>query len=461
MNFNLECTSSVFTDHEGFRLHQIGSGKDTFFTNAFVVETVRKLVIVDSMMTVSQAQFLRDYAKNLDKPMAAILITHPHPDHYNGVAELQDAGHEISVITTQSVDAAIRAGIDSKEQKWRPVFGSEWPNRPFEVNRFMADGEVLEVDGVPFKLLELGMGESSADTLWLVGKPTSRALFVGDLVFNDMHSFISDGHTGQWLEVLSRVETIITATDRIYTGHGQPGAALELIADQRAYLRYLRYQVATLARGKSSLDLRTKEKLMIEMNTYLNTSRLADFVMVGADAVASEMAASPTATNELLEGLVGQEARRPTAEFHLAQMSISKAKAPLEHPMMAEFVAQLPIVNAVADQSPGFVWRHQTKEGDSTNVRAFEDPSILMNMSLWKSLKDLKAFVFKGAHATPYKNGAQWFDRMEGHVTVLWWVPSGYFPTPEEGVERLARLNAEGESAEAFSFRKPFPAPEQ
>ncbi|RBJ66702.1 DUF3291 domain-containing protein, partial [Pseudomonas sp. MWU12-2534b] len=112
-----------------------------------------------------------------------------------------------------------------------------------------------------------------------------------------------------------------------------------------------------------------------------------------------------------------------------------KAKAPLENPMLAEVLAQLPIVNAVADQSPGFVWRNQTKEGDSTNVRAFEDPSILMNMSLWKSLKDLKAFVFKVAHATPYKNGAQWFDRMEGHVTVLWWVPSGYFPTPEEGVE--------------------------
>lgn len=146
--------------------------------------------------------------------------------------------------------------------------------------------------------------------------------------------------------------------------------------------------------------------------------------------------------------------------YYLAQMSISKARAPLDHPMMEGFVSQLPIINALADKTPGFIWRLQTKEGNSTGIRTFDDPSILMNLSLWESIDPLKEFVYKGPHAILYKNARQWFERLAGHVTVLWWVPKGYLPTAAEGVERLNRLNSEGPSPEAFSFQKAFPPPQ-
>lgn len=146
--------------------------------------------------------------------------------------------------------------------------------------------------------------------------------------------------------------------------------------------------------------------------------------------------------------------------YYLAQMSISKALAPLDDPMMASFVEQLPVINGLADKTPGFVWRLQNEAGNSTTVRAYEDPSILMNMSLWESVPALKEFVYRGAHSIVYKDSRRWFSKIDGHVTVLWWVPKGQFPTPAEGVDRLSRLNREGPSPEAFSFQKPFPAPE-
>lgn len=146
-------------------------------------------------------------------------------------------------------------------------------------------------------------------------------------------------------------------------------------------------------------------------------------------------------------------------QYHLAQMSISKAKAPLDDPMMSEFVSQLPVINAIADKAQGFVWRLQTVEGNSTAVRAYEDPSILMNMSVWESVETLLNFVYRGPHAGPYKNARQWFDRIEGHSTVLWWIPAGELPTVRDGVERMQKINAEGPTADAFNFQQSFPPP--
>jgi hypothetical protein len=65
--------------------------------------------------------------------------------------------------------------------------------------------------------------------------------------------------------------------------------------------------------------------------------------------------------------------------------NVARLVAPLDSPEMAEFVAQLAPVNALADRSPGFVWRLQTEAGDSTAIRAFDDPLILVNMSVWES----------------------------------------------------------------------------
>ena len=144
---------------------------------------------------------------------------------------------------------------------------------------------------------------------------------------------------------------------------------------------------------------------------------------------------------------------------YLAQLNITRMRAPLDHPLMERFVAWLEPINALADESPGFIWRLQTDEGDATSIRAFEDDRILVNMSVWESLEALQGFVFRSDHVRVMRERAQWFEPMEVPTTVLWWVPEGHIPTVDEGKKRLDLLREQGPSENAFTLSKSFSPP--
>ena len=145
--------------------------------------------------------------------------------------------------------------------------------------------------------------------------------------------------------------------------------------------------------------------------------------------------------------------------YHLAQVNVARMRAPLDSPVMAWFVARLDAINARADASPGFVWRLQTKEGDATTIRAFEDETILLNMSVWESLDALQAYVYQGAHAETMSLRREWFEPPHEAHLALWWIPAGHIPTVDEAVERLDHIRRVGPTEFAFSFRRRFPAP--
>ena len=122
---------------------------------------------------------------------------------------------------------------------------------------------------------------------------------------------------------------------------------------------------------------------------------------------------------------------------HLAQINIARMRAPLESPVMADFVAQLDAINALAEGSPGFVWRLTGEGNDATSLRPFDDDFIIVNMSVWESLEDLRAYVYKSAHTAVMRRRREWFEQFEGAYVALWWVEAGHIPTVGEAKERL------------------------
>jgi len=138
--------------------------------------------------------------------------------------------------------------------------------------------------------------------------------------------------------------------------------------------------------------------------------------------------------------------------FHLAQANIARMRAPLDDPSMADFVARLEPVNARADSWPGFVWRLQTEAGDATAIRAFDDPLILFNMSVWESVEALKAFAYRGEHLEVFQERQRWFTALDRLPHVLWWVARGHRPTVDEAKARFESLWSVGPTPEAFTF---------
>jgi heme-degrading monooxygenase HmoA len=142
---------------------------------------------------------------------------------------------------------------------------------------------------------------------------------------------------------------------------------------------------------------------------------------------------------------------------HLAQVNIARLKAPLEDPLLAGFVARLDEINALADRSPGFVWRLQTSAGNATYLRPYDDDRILFNLSVWRSLEDLQAYVYKSAHVEVLRMRHEWFETFQGAYVALWWVPAGHIPSVDEARKRLAHLEANGPTPFAFTFKVRFP----
>lgn len=146
-------------------------------------------------------------------------------------------------------------------------------------------------------------------------------------------------------------------------------------------------------------------------------------------------------------------------EFYLAQINIALMKAPLNDPIMAEFAAALNEVNAIADQSLGFVWRLQTASGNATDIRAYPDPKMLVNISVWQSVEPLRVYVYKSLHSEFFVRRRQWFEKYQGEHFAMWWIPADHLPTVEEGKAKLEYLTLHRDSPEAFTFAQPYPSP--
>ncbi|MFI6446775.1 DUF3291 domain-containing protein [Kitasatospora sp. NPDC050543] len=147
------------------------------------------------------------------------------------------------------------------------------------------------------------------------------------------------------------------------------------------------------------------------------------------------------------------------AEFELAQVNIARMLAPIDSPQLADFVAALDPVNAVADTADGFVWRLQSEDGNATGFRIFGDDWLIVNRSVWRDPAALEAFVYHRSHREVLRRRREWFEKPVEAMTALWWVPAGHRPTEQEAEQRLTLLRAKGPTPDAFTARVTFPAP--
>jgi glyoxylase-like metal-dependent hydrolase (beta-lactamase superfamily II) len=209
------------------RIHRFTGSADTVPVNAYVIEGDDGVVVVDGTLTVSGGRGLRARVEATGKPLAGVLVTHAHPDHYGGLVELPEA----PIYALAGVAEAIRRDDDAKEQILRPMLGDEWPARRVFPDRAVAGGDEVTLAGLTFTALDLGPGESPHDGVWLLGD----SAFSGDQFYGRMHAYLADGFHEQWLANLARLRRELPPATRLHPGHGEP-AGLEMLDWQETYI---------------------------------------------------------------------------------------------------------------------------------------------------------------------------------------------------------------------------------
>jgi glyoxylase-like metal-dependent hydrolase (beta-lactamase superfamily II) len=280
----------------GTAVHTYQAAESGLLVNSYLVEGEAGVVVVDTNLLVSDIAALRARLAALRKPLRAILVTHAHPDHFNGIQALISGG-EVPVCATAGVGRMIREVADAKRARWSPVYGDQWPAETYYPNSLLADGASIEFDELRFTVRDLGPAESHADSYFVLAADGGRPVaFTGDLAFHGTHPYTADGHSSRWLAVLDVLADELAGVRTLYPGHGGP-ARPGLFAAQRRYLLYYREVVRRLADGQPSLTEAAKAELDAAMQAFLPDAPLTWMIGLGADPTAAELAqaAAPAA----------------------------------------------------------------------------------------------------------------------------------------------------------------------
>jgi glyoxylase-like metal-dependent hydrolase (beta-lactamase superfamily II) len=287
------------------KIHTHMSGEKGIFVNAYLVETTNGVVVIDSALTVSESKALKAELDSINKPLLAVLLTHPHPDHVAGVTYLVSPKTSssstttptlIPIISLESVEKIMNATEAAKRNQWGPIFKEEWISKWTYPTENVKDEEAVTFDGLTYRVHDLGPGgDSDANSIWFLENEPNVA-FVGDLVFNGHHPYIADDHIFDWLKNLEGARDLLANITTIYPGHGESGSIAFIDSQERYLLTYIDV-VRELSGGNSTLTEEAKAELTQRMEEFLPGGGLSFLIAQSADSVSAELVRAAAAAN--------------------------------------------------------------------------------------------------------------------------------------------------------------------
>ncbi len=252
--------------------------------NSYLIHGPGGIIVVDGQLTIADADAVRGAIERSGQRPAAMVITHPHPDHYAG------AGHivppEVPILATAEVAQVIRRDDQLKDAIVGPMMGSQWPASRRFPDQLVEPDSTVSLAGAELSVRAAGPGESHADSIWSIG----NSWFTGDIVCPDVDAYLADGHYSTWLDSLGRLSRDAPADAIFYPGHGAP-ASRAGIAAQRAYI-----ETFVEAVGRSlSLDPGQRRSQVLAGMAPLVTDRRLQFLMeLSIEPVAAALRSSGT-----------------------------------------------------------------------------------------------------------------------------------------------------------------------
>jgi glyoxylase-like metal-dependent hydrolase (beta-lactamase superfamily II) len=258
-------------------------------SSTHLVETGAGVVAVDSLLTVSDSRSMREALERLGKPLQAVLLTHSHPDHYAGLAQLV-AYDDVPIIAPQGVIDTIARDDALKDEIVGPFFGDEWPSTRVFPNTPIRDGESVTFDGAEFTVIDLGPSESPHDSPWILGSD-AETVFLGDQIYDHKHCYLADGFHREWLANIAALRERFTDEATFYIGHGGPVGA-EMWDWQRGYIETF---LAAVGEADWAEPERAKAAVIARMKDYEPTDELQFLMELSIEPVAQQLGLLRTA----------------------------------------------------------------------------------------------------------------------------------------------------------------------
>jgi glyoxylase-like metal-dependent hydrolase (beta-lactamase superfamily II) len=260
------------------------SPEEAFLVNSFLVDTDSGILLIDTQFLVSPAKTLREKLIQTQRPLKAVIISHPHPDHFGGTAIVLEGQATVPVYAVQATYDGIKATESGKREFWTPIYKAEYPPTTLLPNKIVRSGETLVIDGLQVIIDDLGAGESSDITvIWF---PQNKQLIVSDLVYNRIHPWLAEGRSESWLKQLELVKQRYKDAQMVYAGHGAAGT-LALLEEQAGYIRVFRDLVfGAVKNGQVSKD--DKKRITDQLKLLYPAYPMEGLIAYNIDGVAGE-----------------------------------------------------------------------------------------------------------------------------------------------------------------------------
>jgi glyoxylase-like metal-dependent hydrolase (beta-lactamase superfamily II) len=269
------------------KIHAYTSGEPMLKVNAFIIETAKELVIVDTTLTSSDSKALKQQADSIGKPIAGIILTHGHPDHVAGTYNLAPKG-DIPIFALSSVKKLMEETEEAKHKQWAAVFGSEWIPKWVYPNQLVKNGDTVKIAGLNFNVHDIGSGgDCDANSLWLL-EDDNKPAFIGDFIYNRNHTYMNDGSILRWIANLERYAPVLKDFKTYYVGHGSPCDFASIAKQKQYFLNYCN-NVLKATDGTGIFNDESRKTFEQTMLTIYPDYGCQFMVALSADAVGKEL----------------------------------------------------------------------------------------------------------------------------------------------------------------------------
>jgi len=239
--------------HLEIKVHT-GHGVNGYDVNSTMISGEKDMILIDSQFSLSEAHRLAAEILESKKNLTTIYVTHPHPDHFFGLAVLKQAFPNARAVALPATADAEKRAWPARQKFWFSTYGNNIPG-PDPVELEALTTPVLTLEGEEFPITGPVQGSDGPGNSF-VYIPSLKAVVTGDIVFDHVYFGVPrDKARENWSKTIDQIMALAPAI--VVPGHEGPGATRDMRSIQ-FMKKYIADWDANVASSKDAAEMKAK-----------------------------------------------------------------------------------------------------------------------------------------------------------------------------------------------------------